>query len=206
MLLGGLLSVAFAVPAQAAPTWLAPVDLSDGGQDASAPQVSVDSQGNATAIWSRYNGNDSVVQAATRAPGATWQTPITLSASGRSAYSPQVSVDAQGNATAIWYRSNGTNDVVQAATRAPGGAWMAAVNLSATGRNAAGPHLSVDTLGNATAIWRRSDGANSVVQAASRAPGGTWQTPIDLSASGRNAYEPQVSVDAQGNATAIWRR
>ena len=82
MLLGGLLSVAFAVPAQAAPTWLAPVDLSAGGGNAFEPQVSIDPQGNATAIWVRYDGTNDVVQAATRAPGGTWQTPITLSAPG----------------------------------------------------------------------------------------------------------------------------
>ena len=155
MLLGGLLSGAFAVPAQAAPTWLAPVDLSDGGQNAAAPQVSVDPQGNATAIWYRPNATNSVVQAATRAPGGAWQTPVDLSAPGQNAFDPQVSVDPQGNATAIWYRDNGGNYVVQAATRAPGGAWQTPVDLFVTGQTAYAPQVSVDAQGNATAIWFR---------------------------------------------------
>ncbi|MGH4010069.1 MAG: hypothetical protein ACRDTH_18265, partial [Pseudonocardiaceae bacterium] len=44
--------------------WLAPVDLSADGQDASGPQVAVDAQGNVVAVWYRFNGTNWTVQAA----------------------------------------------------------------------------------------------------------------------------------------------
>ena len=53
----------------AAPAWLAPQDLSAAGQDANDPQVAVDGQGNAIAVWSRSNGTNDIVQAAVRAAG-----------------------------------------------------------------------------------------------------------------------------------------
>jgi hypothetical protein len=53
----------------AAPAWLAPQDLSAAGQDAYDPQVAVDGQGNAIAVWSRSNATNLIVQAAAHAAG-----------------------------------------------------------------------------------------------------------------------------------------
>jgi hypothetical protein len=44
-------------------------DLSAAGQDAGFPEVTVDEQGNAIAVWSRSNGTNYIVQAAVRAAG-----------------------------------------------------------------------------------------------------------------------------------------
>ena len=48
-----LLAVVLALPASAHATWTAPVDISGPGQDASAPQVAVDPNGNAVFVWQR---------------------------------------------------------------------------------------------------------------------------------------------------------
>ena len=55
-----------------------------------------------------------------------WLAPQDLSAAGQHAYDPQVAVDGQGNAIAVWQRSDGTNTIVQAAARAAGGVRRAA--------------------------------------------------------------------------------
>jgi hypothetical protein len=47
-----------------------------------------------------------------------WQAPVDVSAAGQNAYGPRVAVDGQGNAVAVWYRSNGTNLIVQSAATA----------------------------------------------------------------------------------------
>ncbi|HTT95490.1 MAG TPA: hypothetical protein VMF55_12520 [Solirubrobacterales bacterium] len=250
--LGGLI---LAASAQAASSWSASIDLSMAGQDAYEPQVAVDPNGNATAVWARSNGSNYVIQAATRDPGGAWGAPVDLSLPGRDAFLPEVAVDPSGNATAVWRRSNGTetiiqaasrpsggaweapvdlsltgqranapqvavdsnggatvvwhtegtNDIIQAATRSPGGAWGAPVNLSLSGQEAGEPQVAVDPSGNATAVWSRSNGSNYIIQSATRAPGGEWQSPVDVSTAGQDSYEPQVAVDPNGNATAVWR-
>ena len=205
-LVGVLVALCGAVPASAAPAWRAATDVSVGGQDADDPRVAVDARGNAIAVWRRSNGPNFIVQGAVRAAGGAWQAPVDLSLAGQNAYGPQVAVDAQGNATAVWARYNGTDFIVQGAVRAAGGSWQTPVDLSAAGQTAGGPQVAVDTQGNATAVWARSDGANSIVQGAVRAAGGAWQTPVDLSLAGQTAYGPQVAVDAQGHATAVWVR
>jgi hypothetical protein len=189
--------------------WQAPVDLSAVGQGAETPQVAVDPQGNAVAVWRRFNGMNFIVQGAARPAGSgVWQVPVDLSVAGQSAYSPDVALDPQGNAVAVWNRSNGTNNIVQGAVRPAGsGVWQAPVDLSVAGQSAFSPQVAFDPQGNAVAVWERSNGTNFIVQGAVGPAGsGVWQAPVDLSAVGQNAESPQVAFDRQGNAVAVWER
>ena len=204
-----------AAPTSAAPTWK-PItnlfaDLSAVGGSALSPDVVVDADGDATAIWSRYNGSQFVVQASTRPAGGTWSAPVDLAA-GRSIISPQLAVDAAGNTTAVWRNNEPAGSVVQAATRPADGPWSAPVDLSTdTTRNLSDlpelPQVDVAADGTATAVWSHDPGSHTyVVQAATRAPGGTWSAPADLSAPGASARTPQIAVAPSGAATVVWTK
>lgn len=197
----------FVGSASGAPAWLAPQDLSAPGQDASNGDVAVDAEGNAYAVWARYNGAEYIVQASIRPAGGGWQPPQDLSASGQSAVNANVSVNGRGDAVAVWHRSNGVHDVVQAAFRPAGGVWQPAQDLSAVGQTASDGHVAVDSAGNAVAVWLRYNGSHYVAQATVRPFGGTWQLPAqDLSAAGQNAGSLDMAVGAAGDAIAIWIR
>ncbi len=204
--LTGVASLLCCAPALATPAWLPATDLSVPGQSANAPQVAFDAQGDATAIWARFDGTGYVVQAATRPAGGTWQAAVDVSAPGPNLPDPQLAIDPQGDATAVWLRDNGISRVVQAALRPAGGVWQAPVDLSAPGANAQDPGVAVDQNGTAIAAWDRSNGTNRIVQAALRPAGGAWQAPTDLSLPGRDAAASQVTVDPQGDAAAVWYR
>jgi hypothetical protein len=191
---------------QSGGTWSTPVDLSASGQSAEDPQVSVDSTGLAIAVWNRYDGSKNRIQSSTSQSGGTWSAPVDLSASGQSAYYPQVSVDSTGLATAVWARSDGSDYVIQSSTSQSGGAWSTPVDLSASGQSAQGPQVSVDSTGLATTVWSRYDGSNDIIQSSTSQSGGTWSAPVDLSAGGQDANGPQVSVDSMGLAMAVWTR
>jgi hypothetical protein len=195
-----------AAPAVAAPAWLSPTDLSAPGQEANDPQIAVDGAGNAVAIWERSNGTNLIIQSATRPAGGSFSAPVDLSAPQQDASDPQIAVDGAGNAVAIWERSNGTNLIIQAATRPAGGSFSAPVDLSAPGQDAFEPQIALDGAGNAVAIWERSNGTNFITQAATRSPGGSFSAPLDLSAVGGDAFDPRIAVDGAGNAVAIWER
>jgi hypothetical protein len=189
--------------------WTTPTDLSNPGQDASFPQVAVDPAGNAVAVWERSNGTNIIIQAATfSSEGTTWTTPVNLSNPGQDARFPQVAVDSAGNAVAVWQRSDGTNTIIQATTLPFGAAtWTTPVNLSDPGQDASSSQVKVDPAGNAVAVWQRSDGTNTIIQAATFSFGGaTWTTAKNLSSPGQNATRPQIAVDTTGNAVAVWQR
>ena len=188
-----------------------PVDISAAGQVASNPLLAVATDGTTTAIWDRFDGTNQIVQAATRPPGGTFGAPIDLSASGANAQVADLELGPDGTATAIWTRGT----LVQAATRPPGGAFALAVDLSRAGENAMQPHLAVAGDGTTTVVWRASNAdSDSNVQAATRAPGGSFTTPLDLIApvphvggpgeAYRFIYESQVAVAADGTTIALW--
>ncbi|MCA1677445.1 MAG: PKD domain-containing protein, partial [Actinobacteria bacterium] len=196
----------WAPAALAAPTWLAPLDLSAAGGHTSSPDVAMNGAGDSVAVWGHSNGTNSVVQAAVRPAGGSFLATVDLSAAGQEAFSPQVALDAAGDTVAVWERSDGTNNVVQAAFRPANGPFSAPVDVSATGENAFSPQIALDAAGNAIVVWRRFTGTNSVVQAAVRPAGGSFSTPVDVSATGQNAFSPQVAVNAAGAAIAVWQR
>ena len=186
-------------------TWQAPVDVSAPGQDAD-PNLAIDPAGDAIAAWDWYDGTNFIIRAAVRPVGSrVWRSPVDLSAAGNSSYLPQVAVDQQGDAIAVWL-NDGTHAIVQAAVRPAGQTWRPRTDLSSADESADNAHVAFDAHGNATAVWTLDDGISDIAQAASRPAGGAWQTPVDLSANGEDAVHPQLAVDRQGNATAVWSR
>jgi hypothetical protein len=97
---------------------------SPAGEDASAPEVGIDQDGDAVLVWQRFDGTTGCggapgclrIQARTRATTGSLGAVQTLSGAGQHAFGPQVAVSPLGSAVATWWRSDGTNDRVQAAT------------------------------------------------------------------------------------------
>jgi hypothetical protein len=193
--------------------WSEPVDLSEGTVN-SSPRMAVDPQGTVTAVWLGTaphisgTGVVTVVRSRTRSVNGDWSpTAVALSSDDgtSSAAAPQVAVDAQGNATAVWGQfSSADGYVVQTARRAAGGSWSEAADLG----GGDSPQVAVDPQGNATAIWQLSDPSSSVVLSSSRTAAGPWSNPAPMAA-GDNVDRvgfPWVGADPQGNVTAIWAR
>lgn len=187
--------------------WSGSTPLSQTGQDAFGPTISVAGNGDAVAVWRRSDGRNMVIQAASRTGSqGPWQSARSISAPGQDAVEPQIALDAAGSAIAMWVRFDGNQDVIQTSTRAAGADWGAAENLSQPGQDAARPKLAVTPAGAASAVWRRFDGANTVIQGATRSVGGAWEGLTTLSAAGRSADEPAVAIAANGVTSAVWSR
>src|SRR5436305_181569 len=75
---GALIVASVAAPAASA-EWLPPIAISEASDHTGAPHVVLDSEGNATAVWDRWNGVDTVVESAYRPAGEAWEAPVDLS-------------------------------------------------------------------------------------------------------------------------------
>jgi len=182
--------------------------LSESGQDAVEPDVAVAADGTATVVWSRFDGSDSIVQTRRVEADGTLAPTAALSTAGESAIEPQVELGPGGDATVVWDRFDGANWVIQGRRLSAAGATEGAVlDLSAAGRSAAEPQLAIDGDGLATVAWDRFDGSNFVVQARRIDPGGALLgTAVGLSATGRDAADPQAAAAPAGGATLLWSR
>ncbi len=133
---------------------------------------------------------------------------VDLSAPGQNAQNQQMTVGPDGATTITWQHYNGANWIIQARTRPAGEpTFSAAVDLSAPGQDAYSPQVAVGPDGAITITWTRSNGANWIIQAATRPAGSaTFSTAVDLSAPLQDALDPQVAVGPDGAITIMWRR
>ena len=207
-----LVVAAFALPgsAQATPTFLSGIDISDAGRDAFEPQVVVSPNGTVIAVWTRSDGSVFRFQTAERTPTGNWSAPQTISDPGFGASGPAIAVDPSGNTVAVWTQSDGTNGRIYAAYRPNGGSFAAPVTVSASGADATAPDVSMDNAGNALVGWQRTDGTKLRVQTSIRSPGvgGVFGPTSTLSAPGQDAFEPKVAAgpDVDMNGVAVWTR
>lgn len=150
----------------------------------------------------------------------TWTTPVQLSKDGQNAAIPQIAVDGVGDAIAVWQRpnDNGTFFFIQAAvyTKATTSWSTTPVIISLDpaetvepqeGRDSLNPQIAVDSVGDGIAVWRRFNGSFYIVQAAHYTKAtNTWGTPINLSADGQSALDPQISIGSGDDAIVVWER
>jgi hypothetical protein len=173
---------------------------------ATSPQVAVNSNGHAIAVWSQRNDpNNNVSIYANRFNGTDWGTAELIeTGDAGNAGAPQIAVDSNGNAIAVWVQYDGANNNIYA-NRFNGTGWGTA-ELIETGDagNAFDPQVALDSSGNAIAVWQQNDGAINNIYA-NRFNGTDWGTAelIETGDAG-NAGTPQIAVDSNGNAIAVW--
>jgi PKD domain len=205
---GGTRQIVMAASLQAGGRWSEPVALSDeeGIAVSYEPEVVVDGRGDATAIWSEETGYASAVHASTRPKGGEWSAPVELTElADRVASTPRLAVDPQGDVTAVWnwHVPERGSGVIQTSTRSAAGSWSEPVDLSGE-EPGLEPQIAVGPGGEAVAVWYRSSGDISSASAAWRVAGGGWRAAVELAPDDANAYLPQVAIDPQGTATAVW--
>lgn len=201
-----LVSAAVAPAAEA--EWLPPIDISEESVHTGSPHVVLDSEGNATAVWDRWNGVDTVVESAYRPAGESWGAPEDLSEpelegeivpGAHDAQSPQIAVDRNNNVTVVWERYAGTKLLVQSVDRPAGGSWTSPTDIGEVALGAAPePWIAVDWEGRATVVWKDA----GVIESAFRPFAGSWEAPVPLSP--EESFTPQAAMDARGDTTVAW--
>ena len=193
--------------AQATPTWLSPVNVSDAGQDAFEPQIAMDPSGNSVMVWTRFDGTNLRIQAKWRAAnGGTWGPTESISEAGRDASAPQVALDPGGNAIAVWTQWDGAHSRTHAAFRPTGGSFGGDQTISPSGRDANKPQIAMDSTGDAVAVWYRFDGTTDRIQAAVRPANGSFGGAQTISALGQESFDPRVAAgpNLDVNGVAVW--
>src|SRR6478736_282570 len=79
-------------------------------------------------------------------------------------------------------------------------------DLSAAGQDALAPQVAVAPDGTATVVWSAQAGGAFAVYMRRADPDGTLGVTQELSATGRDAGEPQVAIAPDGVASVVWKR
>ena len=178
-------------------------------QSEATPQVAVDGSGNATAVWAQLVGSTRFDIWANRYEvGAGWQGPVLIETNDAgSAINPQVAMDADGNAMVVWQHSDGSLTDIWANRYEVGSGWQGPelIEMNNAG-NADNPQVAMDADGNAIVVWQHYDGMRNNIWANRYEVGSGWQGPelIETNDAG-SADNPQVAMDANGNAMVVWQ-
>lgn len=178
----------------------------DNAGNANNPEVDVDSGGNAIAVWYQSDGTRLNILANHFVIGLGWSTPTLIETDNTgSAFRPEVAIDSNGNAMAVWYQYDGTRYNIWANRYVAGTGWGTASLIETDNAgDAYYPKVAMDGSGNAIAVWHQDNGTSYNVWANRYVVGTGWGTPTIIETENADAYPPRVAVDGSGNAIAMW--
>jgi hypothetical protein len=182
--------------------------IESAGFDASNPQVAMDMFGNAIAVytWS-IDVNLNYVIAERYTPAGGWAEGWILQSEGRDVESPQIAMDQDGDAIAVWAQDDGTGHYHIWANRYTGFSdiWGGAGRIEGNAGTAYFPQVAMDQVGNAVAVWAQYDGTRLSIWANRYRTGSVWGTAELIETDNAcDAYHPQIAMDPVGNAVAVW--
>ena len=183
----------------------------DNAGNAYSPQVAVDGSENAIAVWSQSDGTrNNIWGNRYDASSHSWSTRELIEQDNAgSARDPQVSVDGSGNAIAVWRQSDGTrnNNIWGNRYDASSHSWSTAELIEQDNAGSTrSPQVAVDGSGNAIVVWYQFDGTrDNIWSNRYDASSHSWSTAelIEHDNAG-NAKRPQIAIDDNGNAIAVW--
>ena len=198
-------------------SWGTAVAIDTGSSGASSnPDIAMDPNGNAIAVWEQYDGTltrDSIRANRYAVSGNAWGTAATIDSGGTGntgpSSNPRVAMDSNGNAIAVWEQTAGVRSNIRANLYT--GSWGAAglIETDDTG-NAYLPQVAMDSNGNAIAVWEQSNGLRFSIHANRYTAGGNWGTAeaIDSGGSGStgDSGNAQIAMASGGTAIAVWEQ
>ena len=179
----------------------------DNAGSANDPQIAVAANGDALAVWHQHDGTRMNIWSNRYTAGSGWGTAALIESDDAGhAFASQVAFDASGNALAVWNQDDGTRYNIWANRYTAGSGWgIAELIETDNAGDAKVPQIAIATNGYAMAVWKQSDGTRDNIWANRYTVGTGWGTAalIETDDAG-NAYDPQIALDASGNALAVW--
>jgi hypothetical protein len=192
--------------------------ISTPSSTAGLPAVAMDGIGNAMAIWPKVDptsGHAEMRASRFDAANGSWGAvqEIQDGSGGSAPYDVRagLSVDANGNATAVWmqradsiapYRIHSNR---YSAARA---AWGTPRVIQSGSNRGAWPRVGVDGVGNAVSVWNQRYDVDKPTAARFDASSESWQAPVQIQSQSGDAggSAPALAVQSNGNAFAAWTR
>lgn len=186
--------------------WGTPQRIETNNGSAGAPQIAMNTDGNAVVSWYQSDGILNHILSNQYRFGTGWGTAQQVDTNGTSdAYFPQVGIDSNGNAIVGWYANDGSqwNSWVNMFTFGIG--WDIPRLLSPGNVTSSIPQVSMDPYGNAITVWSQWDGVRFNLWANRYRRNLGWDTAqlIDTN-DGMIGSMPGIAVHPRGSAVVVW--
>ncbi len=182
---------------------------SDDMTDARAARLDVGANGDAFVVWEQDEDTREDIWS-TRFSGSSWSAPERIDTHTGSTIEPDVAVDGNGVAHAVWSQSDVDFRNIYARQYTPGSGWgtpelIEPENVDPTeDADATAPRVEVNTAGNAFVVWRQTFADWGSIWSNRLDPDTGWMTAQLIEQITRAAAEPVVAVDENRHAHAVW--
>jgi hypothetical protein len=183
------------------------IETADEGS-ATDPQIAVDAAGNALAVWAQFDGQTSNIHANRYSANAGWGSGEIIETQPGKASRPQIAVDAQGNAVAVWSQSFGSIVDVRSNRYLAGEGWGTSEPVESGNGSAAGVRIAMDERGNAIAVWQQLSGSRYDIRSNRyRSDGSGWGNDVLVeNVNTGAAVNPELAVEKGGTAFVVWQQ
>ncbi|MEU1178925.1 FG-GAP-like repeat-containing protein [Streptomyces sp. NPDC005820] len=183
--------------------WSAPVAATGSYQSVGDPEVTAAGDGSLTVAFPGTDpSEDTSLLTAVRSAAGAWAAPETVTATDDLAGTPEPLIAPDGDVTLVWVDYTTTFSTRAATREADTGVWSAPRTLS-TAYVSEQWDAAVAADGTVHALWSQSGGGGRALLESVRSDG-TWSAPTQLPGSANAFVRGQVSVGADGEATAVW--
>jgi hypothetical protein len=179
----------------------------------SLPQIAVDAQRNALAVWQYDDALGTAIFASHYDRTDLWGEPVPIDDGNGGAANPRLAVDDAGNGFVVWEQVSDGGAIQNIWTNRydVDDGWGTPELLQddelTFGRS---PSIAADPAGNALAVWVQQDPdtGNRVIWAKRYQPGSGWEAagPIDDMPAPLAGIGTAVDMDDEGNGIAVWQR
>jgi hypothetical protein len=178
-------------------------------ENGSTPHAAIDNSGNAIVVWER---SDSTVRSSYKTAAGSWEAAQLVSPTGEVVTEPQMAMSPAGLAVAVWrHEVSATVFTVATRGRSSGSAstWAGTKVLSPTtaGSDAGAPQVRVNAGGRA-AVWVQKVSAERWILRSAWGSSTSWGEDAaahEVNDPTTSVEIPQVAIDGQGLAVAVWR-
>lgn len=169
----------------------------------------MDTGGKAIAVWQQSDGTRDNIWSNRYIPGSGWDAAELIETDNAgNADNPQVAINSNGSAVAVWSQSDGTRFNIWSNRYESGSGWGTAELIETDNvGNAEEPQVAMDNFSNAMAVWSQSDGTRNNIWSNLNISGSGWGTPelIETYNAG-DAFKQQAAINSTGNVIAVWQQ
>lgn len=171
------------------------------------PQIALNPDGNAFTVWVQSDGILNNIWANRYTVGSGWgSAELVETNNAGNAYDPQIALDSNGTAFTVWVQDDGNRYNIRANRYTVGSGWGSAELIETNNMGSAyDPQIALDSDGNALTVWVQSDGTLNHIWANRYTVDSGWGNPELIESNNvGSASDPQIALDSNGSALAVW--
>ncbi|VAW61951.1 hypothetical protein MNBD_GAMMA09-178 [hydrothermal vent metagenome] len=182
--------------------------IEDDAGPAYNPQIAVDSSGRALAVWQQLDYLGFIHIWANNFDGTNWDSAISIERKSAKATNPQIAIDSNGKALAVWQQVDVDGGVREGiwTNDFDGARWGRPKLIETNTGNANNPKIIFNSSGKAFVVWAQIDGDDRSGIWVNRFDGANWGSAERIETGTGYAVSPQIAVDSSGKALAVWEQ